>query len=144
MSQAESASEKPVQRARALIADDHPSANEALRRILCTEFEVVGAVEDGLSLLRAVEELDPDVIVADVSMPKLDGFSALQRLRKNGSDVKVILISAFHEPSFVRIALEWGASGFVEKYSAFDELIPAVREALEGKIYIPTSMRSLV
>jgi DNA-binding NarL/FixJ family response regulator len=70
-------------------------------------------------------------------MPELDGFSALQRLRSEGSDVKVILISGFHEPSLVNIALEWGASGFVLKSSAYDELIPAVRAALEGKIYRP-------
>ena len=125
-----------------LIADDHPSVNEALKRILCAEFEVVGAVEDGLALLRAVAELAPDVIVVDVSMPELDGFSALQRLKSNGSDVKVILISAFHEPSFVRIALEWGASGFVLKHSAYDELIPAVRAALDGRIYSSSFLKS--
>jgi DNA-binding NarL/FixJ family response regulator len=135
MNQSTSPSDKPVKRARVLLADDHPYVNEALKRILSTEFDVVGTVEDGVALLRAVPELTPDVIVLDVSMPELDGFSALQHLKNSGSDAKVILISAFHEPSFVKIAMDWGASGFILKHSAFDELIPAVRTALDGGIY---------
>jgi DNA-binding NarL/FixJ family response regulator len=141
MSKSSSPSDKPV-RARVLLADDHLSVTEALKRILNTEFEVVGAVQDGLSLISAVAELAPDVVVMDISMPELDGFSALQRLRSKGSDVKVILISMFHEPSFVSIALEWGASGFVLKHSAFDELIPAVRAALDGRIYSSSLLKN--
>jgi DNA-binding NarL/FixJ family response regulator len=118
-----------------VLADDHPSVAEALKRILSSEFEVVRTVGDGLALLSAVAELAPDVIVVDVSMPKMDGFSALQRLRTEGSDVKAVLISGFHEPSFINLALEWGASGFVVKHSALSELIPAVCAALEGKTY---------
>jgi DNA-binding NarL/FixJ family response regulator len=129
------ASDQPIKRARVVLADDHARVTEALKRILSSEFDVVGTVGDGLALLRAVAELAPDIIVVDVSMPKLDGFSALERLRTEGSDVKVILVSGFYEPSFVNIALEWGASGFVAKYSAYNELIPAVHAALEGKIY---------
>ena len=75
-------------------------------------------------------------------MPDMDGFSVLQQLRSNGSDVKVILVSAFHQPSFVDIALKWGASGFVSKYAAYDELIPAVRAALDGRIYSSSSIKN--
>ena len=129
------ASNHPSKRARVVLADDHAGVTEALKRILSSEFDIVATVGDGLALLSAVAELGPDIIVVDVSMPKLDGFSALQRLRTEGSDVKVILISGFYEPAFVNIALEWGASGFVSKCSAYNELIPAVHVALEGKIY---------
>ena len=120
---------------RVLLADDHRAVTEALERILSTEFEVVGKVEDGLSLISAAAELIPDVVVADISMPQLDGFSALQKLKSENPDMKVILISMFQEPSFVTTALELGASGFVLKHSAYDELIPAVRAAADGKIY---------
>jgi DNA-binding NarL/FixJ family response regulator len=96
---------------------------------------VVGAVEDGLSLLSAAAELSPDVIVADISMPRMDGFSALQQLKRKDPDVKVILISMFREPAFVSIALEEGACGFVLKHSAYEELIPAIRAVINGKTY---------
>ena len=135
MSQSSNPSEQPKKQVRVLVADDHLRVREILKRILGTEFEVVGAVEDGISLLQAVAELAPDVVVVDVSMPEMDGFGVLRQLKSNGSDVKVILVSAFHEPSFVNIAREWGASGFVSKYAAYDELIPAVRAALGGGTY---------
>ena len=142
MSQSSTPSEQPLKHVRVLVADDHLRVRETLERILCREFQVVGGAEDGASLLRAVAELSPDVIVVDVSMPDMDGFSVLQQLRSNGSDVKVILVSAFHQPSFVDIAVKRGASGFVSKYAAYDELIPAVRAALDGKIYSSSSIKN--
>jgi DNA-binding NarL/FixJ family response regulator len=131
-----------MKRIRVLLADDHRAVSEALKRILGSQFEVVGVVEDGLSLLSAAEQLDPDVIVADISMPQLDGFSALQQLKSRKADVKVILVSMFQEPTFVSMALEWGAAGFVLKHSAYDELIPAVRAAIDGKIYCSPALMS--
>jgi len=135
VSQSSTPREQPTKQVRIVVADDHLRVREVLAQILCTEFQVVGAVEDGASLLRAVAELSPHVVVVDISMPEMDGFSVLQELKSRGSDVKVILISAFHEPSFVNIALENGASGYVSKYAAYDELIPAVRAALDGRFY---------
>src|SRR5262245_41843607 len=126
--------------ARVLLADDHAMVTEALKRILSTEFEVIGTVQDGLSLLRAAAELSPDVVVADISMPEMDGFSALQKLKSKSPEVKVILISMFQEPTFVSIALESGASGFVLKHTAYAELVPAVRAAIEGKTYHSPSL----
>ena len=135
-------SESPAPlRARVLIADDHAPVAAALKRILNTEFDVIGTVGDGLSLIDAVAELAPDVIVVDISMPKLDGFSALQRLKGNGSNVKAVLISMFHEPSFFQAALDAGASAFVMKHSAYDELIPAVRAALDGRTYCSSHLK---
>ena len=122
-----------MKRTRVLLADDHLKVTEILERILRAEFDVIGTVQDGLSLLRVAAELAPDVVVADVSMPQLDGFSALQQLKIRCPDVKVILISMFHEPAFVNIALEWGASGFVSKIAADRDLIPAVHAAMSGK-----------
>jgi len=129
-----------MKRIRVLLADDHLGVAEALQRILNTEFEVVGTVGDGLALLSAAVELAPDVIVADISMPQLDGFSALQQLKSKSPDVKVILISMYLEPTFASIALEWGASGFVLKHAASEELIPAVQAAIEGRVYFSPSL----
>jgi DNA-binding NarL/FixJ family response regulator len=127
-----------MKRTRVLLADDHLAVTEVLKRILSTEFDVIGTVQDGLSLLSATAELAPDVVVADVSMPHMDGFSALRQLKSKCPHVKVILISGFQEPAFVNIALEWGASGFVVKHTANDHLIPAVRAAVDGKTYCPS------
>jgi DNA-binding NarL/FixJ family response regulator len=122
-------------RPRVLLADDHPGVAEALKDILSAEFEVVGSVEDGLALLEAATNLAPDVIVADISMPKLDGLSALFQLKENNPDVKVVFITMHHEPLVIDMALAAGALGFVLKHSA-RELIPAVRAAMEGKTYV--------
>src|SRR5215510_1456035 len=129
-----------MKRTRVLLADDHPKVTEALKRILSAEFDVISTVEDGLALVSATVELVPDVVVADVSMPKLDGFSALQQLKSKCPEVKVILISMFLEPALVTVALQWGASGFVSKITANEDLNPAVRAAIDGKTFCSSSL----
>jgi DNA-binding NarL/FixJ family response regulator len=141
VSQGATPSDQPIKHARILLADDHRGVRESLRRILSSEFEVVGAVADGASLLRAAAELCPDVIVVDVSMPEIDGLSVLRRLKSDGFAVKVILVSAVNESWLVNSALELGASGFVSKYFAYEELIPAVRAALDGRTYHSPSIK---
>jgi DNA-binding NarL/FixJ family response regulator len=129
-----------VKRARVLLADDHPGVAKTLGEILSEEFDLVGVVEDGLSMLDAAERLEPDVIVADVSMPKLDGLTAFLRLKANGSAVKVVFITMHHEPAIADLALSAGALGFVLKHSAFTELNPAVRAAVEGKTFVSPAL----
>jgi DNA-binding NarL/FixJ family response regulator len=126
--------------ARVLLADDHPEVAKALTKILSKEFELVGVVQDGLSLLTSAETLKPDVIVADISMPRLDGFKALAKLKSKDPNVKLIFISMYQESTLASVALEAGAVGFVLKHSAQDELIPAVRAALKGKTYFSSSL----
>ena len=127
-------------RPRVLLAEDHPGVAKALGDILSAEFELVGAVEDGLSLLDAATRLEPDVIVADISMPKLDGFNALVQLKASRPNVKVVFITMQHEPVIADLALDSGAFGFVLKHSAFAELNPAVRAALDGKTYVSAAL----
>jgi DNA-binding NarL/FixJ family response regulator len=122
------------------LADDHHVVARALRNILGSEFEVVGEVDNGLALLKAAAELQPDVIVADISMPKLDGIDALAELKKNDRAVKVVFVTMYVEATFARMALDAGAYGFVLKYSAADDLIPAIRAALGGETYISPSL----
>jgi DNA-binding NarL/FixJ family response regulator len=125
-----------VRRARILLADDHQAVARALTKIVSREFEVVGAVENGLALVHAAAELRPDVIVADISMPLLDGIEALAELKNRNQAVKVVFITMYLEAAFARMALEAGACGFVLKHSAVDDLIPAIRAALDGETYI--------
>jgi DNA-binding NarL/FixJ family response regulator len=123
-------------RPRVLIADDHLMVAEALKRLLEPEFEVVGVVEDGRALIEAAGALKPDVIVADITMPRLNGIDALLSLRRGGDRVPVVFLTMHRDVSFARRALEAGASGYLLKHSASAELVSAIRSALEGKTYL--------
>ena len=129
---------------RVLLADDHLMVAEALKSLLAAEFELVGVVEDGFALVDAAKVLRPDVIVADVTMPRLNGIAALLRLRQEGIRVPVVFLTMHRDVSFARRALEAGASGFVLKHSAPFELIQAIRAALEGKTYLTPQLAAEV
>jgi DNA-binding NarL/FixJ family response regulator len=127
-------------RPRVLLADDHRIVAEGLKSIFSDEFEVAGVVEDGRELLEAARKLRPDVIVADISMPHLNGIEALVHLKKQDPDVKVVFLTMHQEPAYARRALQAGACGFVVKHAAADELLTAVRAALKGKTYITPAL----
>jgi len=127
-------------RPRVLLADDHLMVAEALRSLLTPEFELVGVVEDGRALLEAAATLRPDVIVADVTMPHLNGIDALVQLRQRGDRVPIVFLTMHRDVSFARRALEAGASGFVLKHSASVELISAIHAALEGRTYLTSQL----
>jgi DNA-binding NarL/FixJ family response regulator len=128
-----------------LLADDHRIVAEGLKNLLATEFEVVGAVEDGAALLEAARRLKPDVIVADVTMPGLNGIEALKLLKSTDPGVRLIFLTMHTELAYARRALEAGASGFVLKHCAPEELVLAVRAALAGQCFItPALARRLV
>ncbi len=125
-----------MKRPRVLLADDHKIVVEGLRGLLESEFELVGTVEDGRALVAAAQELNPDVIVADVSMPLLNGIEAAQQLKKANSRAKFIFLTMHPDASYATRALEAGASGYVLKHSAPSELVQAIREALRGRVYV--------
>jgi DNA-binding NarL/FixJ family response regulator len=126
----------PTRRPRVLLADDHLMVAEALRSLLAPEFDLVGVVQDGRALVEAAATLRPDVIVADITMPHLNGIDALILLRQKGDRVPVVFLTMHRDANFARRALDAGASGFVLKHSAPAELLLAVRAALEGKTYL--------
>ncbi len=126
----------PARRPRILLADDHLLVAEALKSLLAPEFDLVGVVEDGRALVEASRTLRPDVIVADVTMPHLNGIDALAKLRQGGNRVPVVFLTMHRDVTFARRALDAGASGFVLKHSAPAELVSAIRAALEGKTYL--------
>ena len=123
-------------RPRVLLADDHRMVAEALTSLLASDFELVGVVEDGRAMLDAAKTMRPDVIVADVTMPGLNGIDALVHLRREGDGVPVVFLTMHRDVAFARRALEAGASGFVLKHSASSELVAAIRAALDGRTYL--------
>ena len=125
-----------ARRPRVLLADDHLMVAEALKSLLAPEFDLVGVVEDGRALVEAAGRLRPDVIVADITMPHLNGIDALVHLRQHGDPVPVVFLTMHRDASFARRALDAGASGFVLKHSAPAELVTAIRAALAGQTYL--------
>jgi DNA-binding NarL/FixJ family response regulator len=125
-----------VSRPRILLADDHPIVAEGLQSLLSTRFDVVGVVADGQSLIEAARTLDPDVIVADISMPVLNGIEAALRLQQELPHIKVVILTMHREEAYARRALEAGASGYVLKVAAPIELVQAIDAALAGKTFV--------
>jgi DNA-binding NarL/FixJ family response regulator len=123
-------------RARILIADDHQILAEGVRGLLEPEFEVVGVVSDGRELVEASKQHRPDVIVADITMPSLNGIEAVVQLRDAGVAAKVVFLTMHRDVAYARRALEAGATGYVLKHSVSSELVTAIREALQGRTYI--------
>jgi DNA-binding NarL/FixJ family response regulator len=131
-------------RPRVLLADDHRMVAEGLKSLLLTEFELVGLAEDGRGLIEMAKKLRPDVIVADITMPHLNGLDALPQLKKDNPDVKVVFLTMHQDVAYARRALESGASGYVLKHSASAELIAAIRAALSGKTYLTPALTAEV
>ncbi len=127
-------------RTRVLLADDHRIVAEGLKSLLSAEFDLVDVVEDGRALVAAAKQLRPDVIVADITMPHLNGLDALPHLKKEDPSVKVVFLTMHKDVAYARRALESGASGFVLKHSAATELIDAVRAAVKGKTYLTPAL----
>jgi DNA-binding NarL/FixJ family response regulator len=121
---------------RALLADDHPMMLEGLRKLLSPDFEIVGAVADGRALLEAAVIQRPDLIVADISMPGIDGIEATRRLRLLVPESRVLILSFHTEPSWVQAAFEAGAHGYLAKTAISTEIETAVREVLKGNFYL--------
>ena len=123
-----------------LLADDHEGTAEQLRELLQPHFDVVATVEDGRALMNAVAQLSPDVIVADISMPTLDGIEAAALIRRRDSDARIVLVTVHEERILVERGLAAGALGYVLKDSAGDELVPAIYAALIGERFVSRAL----
>ena len=121
---------------RILLADDHGLLLEAFQRLLEPEFDVVGSVEDGAQLVDVAERLRPDVVVTDVSMPRMGGLEAARRLRDSVPETHLVFLTVNEDPHMAAEAFRLGASGWVLKASTATELVGAVRAALEERLYL--------
>src|ERR1039458_6950509 len=125
-----------INRSRILIADDHTLVAELCKRLLETEFDVVGVVGDGRALLRSAVELKPNVIVLDIAMPVLNGLDAGRQLKEMFPAVKLVYLTMNTDIEVAAKAFERGASGYLLKTCAAAEMVVAVREVLRGKSYM--------
>ena len=124
-----------------LIAEDHQEMRENIRRILEPEFEVVGAVGDGQTLIDEATRICPDVLLVDIFMPSPNGIEAVTQLRKQGSTARVVFLTVEEDPNWVRAALRAGALGYVIKMSMAAELQTAIRDACVGRVFVSSSIR---
>ncbi len=130
---------------RVLLADDHVLVAEGIQKLLEPEFELVGIVADGRSLVAAAAKLQPDIAVVDISLPLLNGLDASQHVKKANPNIKIIVLTMHSEPNFVTQAFRVGVSGYVLKQSVGSELVQAIREVMKGRTFVsPMVTQSLV
>ena len=128
---------------RLVLADDHTESRAQLRSLLESEFDVVADVPDGRALVIAAGELSPDVIVSDISMPGIDGITAALAIRQQNPAARIVFVTVHGDTSQMERAWSAGALGYVLKFEAGDELVPAVHAALRCKRYVSRTLRSL-
>ena len=123
-------------RPRVLVADDHVIVATALGRVLEGEVEVVATANDGQQLVERALQHRPDIIVSDVNMPGLSGIEAMRRLKADGLQSKFIFLTLHTDSQLATAAMRAGASGYVLKHSAAEELIEAIHTVMRGHIYL--------
>jgi len=123
-----------------LLADDHVVFMDGIIRLLSDRFDVVGCVTDGTRLLEANRHLNPDVIIMDISMPKLSGMEALRQLKPQSNARRVIVLTMHGDPKMAAEAFRLGAKGFVLKACTGDELITAIQAVLQGHTYLSAAL----
>ncbi len=131
---------------RLLLADDHKLFRDGLRSMLQAHktLEIVGEASDGPSAVKLAIELRPDIVFMDVSMPDLNGIEATRKIVAEQPAIKIIMLSMHSDRRYITEALRSGARGYLLKDSAFDEVLSAIRDCMNGKIYLSTRIADIV
>ena len=134
-----------MEKLKILLAEDHRILREGLKRMIDEEpnMEVVGEAGDGVEAWQKTSELQPDVVLMDVSMPRMNGVDATMKIRELCPDVRVIALTAHRASAYLSQMLKSGASGYVLKHTAFDELVDAIRTVAKGGRYIDRASQEL-
>jgi len=123
-------------RIRLLLADDHVMFAQGLKSLLGDEFELLGTAENGEQLVEATLRFHPDVILVDISMPVLNGFDAVRKIKAFGRETRIIFLTMHDDATLLAEAFRCGASGYVLKQAAGEELVNAIREVAQGRNYV--------
>jgi DNA-binding NarL/FixJ family response regulator len=126
------------QKVRIVIAEDHTILREGLRSLLSSHpsFEIVGEAEDGREAIRCVEKLKPDLILTDLSMPRMNGMEAIKEIKRGSPATKVLVLTVHKAEEYILATFRAGADGYILKDSTHSELVMAVKKVLDGKRYI--------
>ena len=134
-----------MSRPRVLLADDHILVLDGFRKLLEDRCEIVGVAEDGRTLFRMAQELQPDIVTLDISMPQLNGIDAARKLKKALPRIQLIFVTMHADPAYVNEAFKAGASGYLLKRSAGSELFQAIQSVMDGQCYVtPLVAKGLV
>ena len=131
-----------MERLRVLVADDHPLLRQGVETLLAPQFDVVGSVADGQSLMDEAIALKPDIIVLDISMPVVSGLDAARQIKRRLPAVKFVFLSVHANPVYVQRALQVHASAYVLKSEAAEDLLVALEHAVRGEIYLSPTLGS--
>jgi DNA-binding NarL/FixJ family response regulator len=123
-----------------IIADDHRMVAEGVQHILDEDFDLQDIVADGEALIDAVQRIKPDLVVADINMPRCNGMDALKRLRQAGFDTRFVFLTMHMEPALAVAALRAGARGYILKNSAGEDLRNAAQQVMAGGTYVTPAL----
>jgi len=129
-----------------LLADDHTIVRQGIKRIIeeVQDYVVIGEVDNGLQILSQIKKLHPDMIILDISMPKLRGIEAISEIRNIDKNIKILILTVHKNEEYVFECLSSGANGYILKEDAAKELIFAINSIKQNKIYISSTFRSEV
>ena len=127
---------------RVLLADDHTLLRSGLQLLIekQDDFTIIGGASSGLETITLVEELQPDLLLLDISMPGLGGLDTLPTIKKKTPSIKILILTMHDDPQYLRHALKAGASGYILKKAADIELLSAMRAVFRGEVYVHPSM----
>jgi DNA-binding NarL/FixJ family response regulator len=133
-------------RHRIVIAEDHTILREGLRALLTSdpEFDIVGEAEDGLDAIKSVKSLTPDVVIMDLSMPKMNGVAAIKEIKRITPDTKIVVLTVHKNEEYILAAFQAGSDGYVLKYAGHEELVSAIRTVLKGQPYLSPAVSAVV
>ena len=131
---------------RIVLADDHVMLRDGLKSLVSAQpdMEVVGEADDGCAALAKAQELRPDVVVMDISMPEMNGIQATERMKGCCRETKVLVLTAYDEVGYLRQLLQAGASGYVLKKAAAEDLVKAIRVVAAGGVYLDPTLAGKV
>ncbi len=129
-------------RPRVILVDDHAELFDGLRRLLEPAFDIVGTVNDGEEMLKIASTLQPDLLVVDISIPKVSGIEATKRLKKDDPSAKIVFLTMHQDAALVQQGLAAGALGYVLKVCARTDLVPALQRALHGERFVSPALEN--
>ncbi|BAU50043.1 LuxR family transcriptional regulator [Sulfurifustis variabilis] len=135
-----------TQKLRIMLAEDHTILRDGLRALLMLDagIEVVGEVDNGLSALRSIGSLRPDLVLMDLSMPKMDGLAAIREIKRRHPEVKILALTVHKTEEYIRAALNAGADGYVLKDASKAELMAAIRATSAGRLYLTPAVSETI
>jgi len=131
---------------RIVIAEDHTIIREGLRVLLTSdpEFEIVGEAEDGIEAIKCAMRLKPDLVIMDLSMPRMNGVGAIKEIKRIAPETKIVVLTVHKNEEYILASFQAGTNGYVLKYASHEELVLAIRTVLNGEPYLTPAVSAVV